>query len=93
MEMLMYIGDEVTMKRGKSVKSIVLILKDDNVKVKDMKDILSSEANSTPWLHLFFRNNVFEKAHVAGDKYEIHLKAGDVMLALLVYVSCFFVLE
>ena len=89
--MLMYTGDEVAMKRGKSVKSIVLIVKHENVKEKDMKDILSSEANSTPWLHLFFRNNVFETAHVAGDKHEIDLQAGDVILALFVYRSCFFV--
>ena len=90
-EKLMYIGHEVTMKRGKSVKSIVPILKHDNVKEKDMKDILSSEENSTPWLHLFFTNNVFITAHVARDKHEINLQAGDVMLALLVYISCFFV--
>ena len=64
------VGDEVAMKRGKSVKSIVPILKHDNVKEKDKKDILSSEANSTPWLHLFFRNNVFKTAHVAGNKHE-----------------------
>ena len=89
--MLMYIGDEVAMKRGKSVKSIVLILKYDNLKEKDMKDILFSEANSTPWLHLFFRNNVFKTAHVACDKHEIDLQAGDVILTLLVYISCFFV--
>ena len=47
-EMLMYIGDQVAMKRGKSVKSTLLILAHDNVKKKDMKDIPSSEANSTP---------------------------------------------
>ena len=61
-EMLRYTGDEVAMKRGKSVKSIVLIVKHENVKEKDMKHILSSEANSTPWLHLFFRNNVFDSS-------------------------------
>ena len=33
-EMLMYIGDQVAMKRGKSLKSILPILAHDNVKKK-----------------------------------------------------------
>ena len=34
---------------------------------------------------------MFLTAHVAGDKHEIDLQAGDVILALFVYRSCFFV--
>ena len=86
--MMEYIGKEVTTKKGKIVVPVIV---HHDVKEKAMDDILTTERNTGPLLHLFFTKGTFEASHIAGDSEQVDTQAYDVMLALMIYIAAFFV--
>ena len=88
--MMEYIAKEITTKKGKI--NVPVIVHTD-VKEKAMDDILATEANTAPLLHLFFNKGTFESAHIAGDTEQVDTQAYDVMLALMIYIAAFFVFD
>ena len=87
-QILEYIAKEVGTRKGKSAFPVLV---HHDVKEKAMDDILSTEANTAPLLHLFFKRGIFESSHIAGDSEQVDTQAYNVMLALMIYIASFFV--
>ena len=83
-----YIAKEVGTKKAKWPMPVLLHY---DVKEKDMDDILSTESNTAPLLHLFFKRGHFESSHIAGDSEQVDTQAYNVMIALMIYIALFFV--
>ena len=100
LDILEFIADEVVPKRGHAAKKGKKMLQgsiDFPVLEKvgitgDVDDYVTSVNNETPKLYLFFTDDGgFDIAEVAADKHALHLQANDVIYAVVLFISVYFV--
>ena len=103
MEVLEFIANEVMPKKGRTAKpkkegkKMKMSTLDFPIVEKvgvsgDLSDYVRSVNNETPKLYLFFdAQGKFDVAEVSADKCTLHLQANDVIYALVLFISVFFV--
>ena len=93
-KILEYVGLEVGYKRGKGGKSDVPLSMFCGKDEGEVEDITTTLPNTVPFLYLFFdKQRKFEMGHVAGDRHVVDLQANKIVVAVMNYIACFFVLN
>lgn len=90
-EIMDFIANQVAFrKKAKQIPVFVVY----DIDPEEVDETTSSLPNTSPVLYLFFtKSGIFESARIAGDREVIDCQCNDVILALLTYISCFFVFD
>lgn len=85
-----FIGQEVAPRKTKKVTIPVFV--SHGIEDEEVEDVTATLGNTSPCLYLFFKKNgAFELARIAGDRQVIDCECNEVELAVMTFISSFFV--